>query len=253
LDWGNHVKLHLKKRIRNAAASFHPGEINYRLAIGEFGGFTVAYREGTADEKVIAHSFDNDIFFVDVPQYKPKSNDTVLDIGAHIGTFSLLSASKSPKGTVHAIEASKETYNYLRINTALNPRLNVVPHHLALTDRDGQVMLHHDRGNWGHSIMKQLSPRGETVSGMSLQSFVTANKIGKIAFIKFNCEGAEFPILMSAPPELLKNVNAMLVLYHLDLAPDYTLQALLKKLESAGFKNTVIEKRSTRGWIIAER
>jgi FkbM family methyltransferase len=247
------VRLHLKKRIRNAASSFHPGEINYRLAIGNFGGFSVAYREGTADEKVIAHSFDNDIFFVDVPQYTPKPNDTVLDIGAHIGTFSLLSASKSPKGKVHAIEASRETFNYLRINAALNPQLNVVPHHLALTDHDGHVTLHHDRGNWGHSIMKQLSPRGETVPATSLSSFVVANKIGKIAFIKFNCEGAEFPILMKAPVELLQTVNVMLVLYHLDLAQGYELQGLLEKLEAAGFRNTIIEKRSTRGWIISQR
>jgi FkbM family methyltransferase len=247
------VKLYLKKRFRNAAASFHPGETNYKMAIGDFGGFTVAYRNGTADQQVIAHSFDNDIFLPDVPQYKPKPSDTILDIGAHIGTFSLLAASKSPKGTVHAIEASQETYNYLRVNAALNPQLHVVPHRLALTDHDGEVTLHHDRGNWGHSIMKELSPRGEKVPAMCLASFVSANKIKKIAFIKFNCEGAEFPILTKAPDEILRDVRVMLILYHLDLAPDYNLPSLLDRLSAVGFKNTVLEKRSTRGWIIAER
>jgi FkbM family methyltransferase len=247
------MKLHLKKRFRNAAASFHPGEVNYRMAIGDFGGFTVAYREGTADEQVIAHSFENDIFMPDVPQYKPRAADTVIDIGAHIGTFSLLVASNSPKGTVHAIEASQETYNYLRVNAALNPKLNIIPHRLALTDQDGEVTLHHDRGNWGHSIMKELSPRGEKVPAMSLASFVSTNKIGKIAFIKFNCEGAEFPILMKAPDEILRSVGVMLILYHLDLADGYNLPSLVDRLSAVGFKITVIEKRSTRGWIIAER
>jgi FkbM family methyltransferase len=247
------VRLYLKKRFRNAAASFHPGETNYKMAVGNFGGFTVAYRQGTADQQVIAHSFDNDIFLSDVPQYRPKATDTIIDIGAHIGTFSLLAASKSPKGKVHAIEASQETYNYLRVNAALNPKLNIVPHRLALTDHDGEVMLHHDRGNWGHSIMKELSPRGEIVSAMSLASFTSVNKIGKIAFIKFNCEGAEFPILMKAPDETLCNVGLMLVLYHLDLAQNYSLTALINRLNAVGFKTTVIEKRSTRGWIIAER
>lgn len=32
------------------------------LKIGSFGGFQVAYREDTADENVLVHSFDHDIF-----------------------------------------------------------------------------------------------------------------------------------------------------------------------------------------------
>jgi len=247
------MKLHLKKRLRNARAAFHPGEANYRLAIGEFGGFTVAYREGTADEQVIGHSFENDIFFAGVPEYQPSENDVVVDIGAHIGTFSLLAASKSPRGRVHAIEASQETFNYLRINTALNPALNVTPYRLALTDCDGAVTLHHDWGNWGHSIMKPLSSRGETVPAMSLTSFFERNGIDKVAFIKFNCEGAEFPILMTAPEEVLRRVQMMLILYHLDLVEGYPLEDLLDRLTKAGFASQVRQKRSTRGWIIATR
>lgn len=247
------MKFHLKTRLRNAASSFHPGEINYRMAIGEFGGFPVAYRQGTADEQVIGHSFDNDIFFTGVPEFKPEATDTIIDIGAHIGTFSVLAASKTPQGTVHAIEASQETFNYLRVNAALNPRLNIIAHHLALTDCDGEVTLHHDRGNWGHSIMKELSPRGEKVPAMSLASFVHANKIGTVAFIKFNCEGAEFPILMEAPDDVLLNVRMMLVLYHLDLAEGYSRQQLLDRLAKVGFGTRIIETGASRGWIIASR
>ncbi len=247
------MKLHLKKRFRNAKAAFHPGEANYQLAINRFGNFDVAYRQGTADEKVIAHSFDNDIFFAGVPEYRPAPSDVVIDIGAHIGTFALAAASKAPKGAVHAIEASAETHNYLRVNAALNPVLNVIPHRLALTDKDGEVTLHHDRGNWGHSIMKQLSPRGERVQAMSLPSFMAANNIGDVSFIKFNCEGAEFPILLTTPPEILRKVKMMLVLYHVDLVEGATLEALIDKLAQAGFETDIRQKRNTRGWIVATR
>ena len=149
---GLRTKLGLKnawRSLRNAWASFRPDEIGYTLSIGRFGDFNVAFRRGTADDAVIRESFDDDIFFSGVPQYQPRETDVILDIGAHIGTFSLLAASKAPKGTVHAIEASQETFNYLRINCALNPSLLIVPHHLALSDHDGEVTLHHDRGNWG--------------------------------------------------------------------------------------------------------
>lgn len=114
-------KFRLKERIRNAVAAFRPGEIDYRLAITSFGEFSIAYRQGTADEKVISHSFDNDIFFPGVSEYQPTPGDVVIDVGAHIGTFSMLAASKVPAGLVYAIEASSETFSYLRINASLIP------------------------------------------------------------------------------------------------------------------------------------
>lgn len=54
------------------------------------------YREDTAGESVLEHSFDNDIFFSATPYYKPPRNATVIDVGAHIGTFSLLLADMAP-------------------------------------------------------------------------------------------------------------------------------------------------------------
>lgn len=247
------MKIHLGRRLCNAAAAFTPGEANYRLAIGEFDGFTVAYREGTADEKVIAHSFQNDIFLDRLPQYRPGPSDVVIDVGAHIGTFSLLAASKCPGGVVHAVEASQETFDYLRINAALNPRLPIRAHRLALTDRDGEVVLHHDRGNWGHSIMKELSAKGETVPALSLATFFARNAIERAAFVKFNCEGAEFPILMQAPDETLARIEKMLVLYHLDLAQGYSLEKLLDRLAAAGFGTKILERKKKRGWVFAAR
>jgi FkbM family methyltransferase len=243
----------LKRRVRNAWAAFHPGETGYRLALGSHGEFNVAYREGTADEKVIAHSFANDIFFSGVPEYQPRADDVIVDIGAHIGTFSLLAASKAPRGRVHAVEASQETFNYLRINAALNPTLNLIPHRLALTDQDGVVTLHHDSGNWGHSIMKRLHSAGESVQAMSLGSFLQANGIDEVAFIKFNCEGAEFPILMTASREVLRRVRMMLILYHLDLAEHYTREALLARLSEADYQIDLRNLTRRRGWIIATR
>lgn len=242
-----------RRALHNARAAFHPGEANYKLAIGEFGGFRIAYREGTADEQVIAHGFENDNFFSGISEYEPRPNDVVIDIGAHVGTFSLLAASKLTQGKVHAIEASQEAYNYLRINTALNPTCNIIPHRLALSDRDGEVMLHHDRRNWGHSIMKRLSPRSEKVPAASLSTFMKVQGIEEVAFIKFNCEGAEFPILVTAPVEILKRIRMMLVMYHLDLVDGYSLDDILDRLAEAGFHISTHNQTSSRGQIIARR
>lgn len=247
------MRRELRRRVANAWRSFHAGEADYRLAIGRFGGFDVAYRAGTADEKVIAHSFDDDIFLPGVPEYAPRRDDVVLDVGAHIGTFALAAARRAPEGIVHAVEASGETFNYLRVNAALNGLANLVPHHLALTDRPGTVRLHHNSGNWGHSIMKPLSPRGEDVPADSLEGFWSRCGLDRVAFAKFNCEGAKFPILMAAPVDLLRRISTMLVLYHLDFAVGHRLEPLLARLEEAGFVLRVDRRSATRGWIVARR
>lgn len=95
------------------------------LAIGSFGGFEIAYRTGTVDQRVIKHSFDNDTIFTGVPEYQPSDNHVIIDIGAHIGTFSILASSKLKRGKVYAIEASQDSFNLLKINVALNQCNNV--------------------------------------------------------------------------------------------------------------------------------
>src|SRR5207244_8461009 len=78
------------KRIVNRRASDSASAI----AIESFGGFEVAFRKGTADELVIGHSFDNDIFFSGFPEYQPAEDDVIVDVGARIGHFSLLAAAQ---------------------------------------------------------------------------------------------------------------------------------------------------------------
>ena len=223
------------------------------LTIGSFGEFEIAYRKNTTDEAVISESFDNDIFYPRVPEYQPGRGDVIIDIGAHIGTFSLLSSSKVELGKVYAIEASEDSFNLLRINVALNQCTNISVHHLAIADKEGTSILYHDIGNWGHSTVRKLSKYSETVKSCTLSTFLERNGINECHFIKFNCEGAEFPILLSTPKTILQRIGTILVLYHCDLWRNNTEADLISHLESSGFE-CVIRNRSEkcgRGWIIA--
>jgi FkbM family methyltransferase len=221
------------------------------LKLEWFGGFQIAYRKDTADEAVIAHSFDRDIFFTGVPEYKPAGNHVVIDIGAHIGTFSLLASSKVPNGRVYAIEACQDTCNLLWINAALNRASNISVHRLAIVDRRGPVTLHYNSGNWGHSVVKRLSQWSEQVEGCSLSEFMEDNGIQHCDFMKLNCEGAEFPILLSTPPNVLRKFDRLLVLYHGDLWHRNTPEELLAHLTASGFECNVRNQSRTRGWIVA--
>jgi FkbM family methyltransferase len=221
------------------------------LRIGSFGGFDVAYRKGTADEQVISHSFDHDIYFSGVPEYKPAGDQVIIDVGAHIGTFSLLAASKVPQGKVFAIEACEDSFNYLRINAALNKSANISPHHLAMTDRKGTCRLYYNVGNWGHSVVKALSQHSETAEGCTLADFLERNDIRECHFMKLNCEGAEFPILLNSPSDVLQRLHMILVLYHCDLWGANTLGDLLSHFDLCHFSPVLRNQDGQRGWIIA--
>jgi FkbM family methyltransferase len=222
------------------------------IAIGTFDGFDIAYRQGTSDETVVTeHSFDKDIFFAGVPEYQPKDDDIIIDIGAHIGTFTVLAASKVKSGKVYAIEASEDTFNLLRINVALNRCSNASVHHAAISDKNGTIMLHHDVGNWGHSTVKKLSEFNETVVSVTLPAFMEQNGIDRCHFMKLNCEGGEFPILLSTPHDVLRRFGTILVLYHCDLWKENTEEDLMSHLQAAGFRCEIRNRHKSRGWIIA--
>jgi len=222
-----------------------------KLRIRDFDGFEMAYRPGTVDEAVLKDSFRHDIFFSGVPEYQPSETDVILDVGAHIGTFAVLAASKVPRGEVHAIEACQDTFDFLRMNTALNRMTNLYAHHLALTGKRGVCTLYHDAENWGHSVVHQHSASSETVESRTLQKFFEENRIDRCNFIKFNCEGAEFPILLGSSPELLRRIDGMMVLYHGDLWTENTKEELIAHLQASGFTCVTRNQTGSRGWIVA--
>lgn len=223
------------------------------IGIGSFGGFEIAFREGTADELVIAESLDNDLFFAGFPEYRPAETDVVVDVGAHIGTFSLLAASKVRAGRVFAVEASLDSFNLMRINLALNGCTNVETRHLALADEEGTCTLFHDVGNWGNSTVAELSASSETVECWTLAQYFDRSGIERCHFMKMNCEGSEFPILLSTPKSVLERIDNALVLYHLDLWKDNEETDLVSHLEASGFHCDVRNRTEQRGWIIATR
>ena len=218
--------------------------------MGEFGGFQIAYRKGTVDEEVLGR---DDIFFSDVPEYEPGPDHVILDIGAHIGSFCLLAASKVPQGKVYAVEACGETFNYLTINIALNHMQNVESSQIALAGSEGTTTLYYDEGNWGHSITKKLSSRGEEVSTKTLAGYMAENGIERCNFAKLNVEGAEFPILLNASAETLSRIDLMLIHYHVDLVNGFGLDDLLDHLHQSGFETRVPDRLNVRGEIIATR
>lgn len=216
-------------------------------------GIEVNYRGGTEDENVLGHSFEKDIFFREIPSFKPSARPVIIDIGAHIGTFSLLSSMKFPEATIFAYEPSRDTFEILKKNKASNRLDRMKVFHEAVSTHQGTTRLFHSvkTGNWGHSITKELSDSFEVVNTTTLEAIVRDNKIDFIDLIKFNCEGAEFGILHNTPHEIIKKIGSGIILYHEDLdAQGGNAGRLAALFKTLNFRVINVRKGNGRGWLI---
>lgn len=216
-----------------------------------FNDIKISYRPGTVDEAVLADTFSRNIYFI--PEYVSRPDDVIIDVGAHIGTFTLCAAQRAPSGQVYAIEACRENFSLLEENVRGNVFRNIRYFHLALADADKMVKLYHNliAGNWGHTTSKRISDVTEEVPANSLQSFMSAHKIARCDYMRLNCEGAEFEIILNTPAEMLQKIKLILILYHEDLADRYCKADLVKYLSDSGFKVALRNQTKRRGWLIA--
>jgi FkbM family methyltransferase len=129
---------------------------------------------------------------------------TVLDIGANIGYFTLLIASKlGPHGTVHAFEPNPAMLTRLKENIALNPEYNdgrVVFHQVALGANTGEanffcpVLGHEGVGglrNTGRAPLSHIL----RLPVQTLDLFLESEGIGKLDLIKLDVEGGELDVM----------------------------------------------------------
>ena len=218
-------------------------------------GFTISYRKGTADEAVIAESFEGDILLRHTPEYRIKRDHIIIDVGAHIGCFSLMVAQTLVSGKVYSLEATRETFELLEENVTQNKIRNVSIFHLAMAATNGIAKIYHDPqlGNWGNTITKPVSNVVEEVECISLESFMRINELQHVDFIKFNCEGAEYEILMATTAETLSKIGCMLIAYHGYLEQRYSKTQLAEHLRKNGFRINWRHKNKDddSGWMIA--
>ncbi len=69
--------------------------------------------------------------------FEIKENDLIIDIGAHIGMFSILAGKFAPKGRVYSFEPSVDNFTLLKENVELNKLGNVVLINKAVAKESG--------------------------------------------------------------------------------------------------------------------
>lgn len=221
------IVLHLTTKLQTAARSIHHLD-NWRTylldCVGLAGSERLTYsmrdgtrflaRAGTMDRYVI-----NEVVFRQ--SYFPEGftigrGETVVDIGAHIGIFSVMAARLAKGGRVYSFEPNPENFDLLTANLALNSLGNVIVAQEAVADRPRTLSLFLDDNNTGgHSIHNSgQGGRVITVNATTLPEIVERYKLQMIDFLKIDCEGAEYEIFRSMPLEVLAMIRQIAMECH---------------------------------------
>jgi len=147
-----------------------------------------------------------------IQTYKPTRNYVIIDVGSHIGTYSLKSSKAvGNTGRVFAIEPNPRNYSLLLKDIKLNKATNIVPIQAAISDSNGEITLHiidsawNSGGSFIHSRTLKRDPQREKyvvdnikVKTVTLDALIYTLDINRVDILKVDVEGAELLVLKGA-------------------------------------------------------
>ncbi len=151
--------------------------------------------------------------------FRPKEGDIVVDIGAHMGRYTIPSAkSVGVSGKVIAVEAHPYNFGILQHNLKLNKLTNVSALNSAVYSKKANLKLYLPDEDLGytmhHSVMtnylstkynNEIERKFVEVEADTLDNLLKSSAITTVNWIKIDVEGAEYEVLKGAREILSTN------------------------------------------------
>jgi FkbM family methyltransferase len=183
-----------------------------RTRICKKGGLRFEYRPGTPDWRVLHEVVDRDDYHI--TQNTIGSDAVVIDIGAHIGSFSVLAASRAPESVVLSYEPDSANFRLLTRNIARNGLSNVKTFKCAVAGTSGPKTLFRSFSNWAHSLNSLAYARKDNIECVTLSQILEDNDVTTCHVLKIDCEGSEYEILMGLAPQMLGRIEYIVGEWH---------------------------------------
>jgi FkbM family methyltransferase len=196
------------------------------------------------------------IFFQGIytPPFLPiEKNDTVVDIGANIGVFTIYAATRTRKqNKVYAFEPFPINFEALQQNIRANRLNNVIPCKLAVSVQSGTELFTDSTDDWRLKIVALIATEKYIeVPSIILEDLMDQNHLEQIDLLKMDCEGSEGIILRSTSRSYLQRIRNISMEFH-DRISKLKHDQMRALLEDADFTTNVIwDGKSKLGFLYA--
>jgi len=148
----------------------------------------------------------NPITEFELRKYFSLKKGIFVDVGAHIGKYTIMVGRKLSEGKIVSIEADPENFEMLKENIAFNGLKNVIALNFAAFSKDGEITLYRSVSphTSGYSVYLRDHTEAINVKAMKLDDILANLGLERVDLIKIDVEGAEYDVLLGAKKTLEK-------------------------------------------------
>lgn len=170
--------------------------------------------QSDADESVFNEIFtDRDYKILD--QIIKNAKNLILDIGAHLGFFSIYAKTINKDIPITAFEPDERNFDLLKENLKLNHIKNITVKRVAVSNTIQKQSLYISADSHNHSLLQSANVEQnntKVVDTTTLDKILAWTPVCDL--VKMDCEGAEFEIIKNLTPETFKKIKTFYVEYH---------------------------------------
>jgi len=196
-------------------------------------GFAVRLADAYADRQTLNGIFGRDEYRLN--GFADRSLDTIVDVGANIGLFSIRAAPLARR--IIAVEPLPDHFKILQSNLS-DPRFrHVAPVQKALSGTSGTLELWVSSNPGGHSILREVAHGSSSVrvEATTLRDLFADHAIERCNLLKLDCEGAEYESLAATPEDLWARIDRIHLEFHPG-PPGWTGEKLAALLRERGYR-----------------
>jgi FkbM family methyltransferase len=143
------------------------------------------------------------------------------------------------------------TFAMLRRNIELNNAQNIITERLAMAGENGECEMS-VAGVSSSMHYREANDKMEKVPTITLERFLIERGIDHVDYLKMDCEGSEWDIVLKAPPSVLARIKHIEMEFH-NLGAQTSPRMLEEHLSLAGFQSTYSPGDRFNGGLVATR
>lgn len=241
-------RYHISKTTKSAKRYFNNFD-EYREALENEGdgtvdirtldGLIITIRRNLWDARILQEVFLEDPYTLGLSL---GVGPTVVDIGGYIGDFALYAVKRLGASKVIVYEPSMKNFAIMARNIENNQyKGRIVAVNMAVSDAS-EVLMNidlPDRRQVNVSAYGTDASFLTRVPSVTLKDLLAAHQLDSVDLLKLDCEGSEYAILLSAPIELFKRIENIVMEYHEIEGFEAKLDAVQIHLRNAGYAVSV--------------